>query len=281
MLLLQSKTMDKKSRNCRTLTFSFGLYQGEVHPDDADLRHGFGSCTYSNTGAVYSGEWRNGAAHGHGEKTFGNGDVFDGAWLSGKRHGVGTYSYAAGHKYEGEYANDVCHGFGKQTMINGDFYEGEWRQGKKHGKGTEQQGRRKFIATWRSGIKHGVGELHENGVVLRGTWDCGVFEESEESKQRRAAQAERGALQTSGDLSRPISDDALTQLQSHGLDPQTAMALQLFNENVSRSMNVLGGGLGKMESHLTDLSYALKDVSEVLDGQRMFDEEEEEEELPE
>ena len=42
------------------------------------------------------GEWVAGKSHGHGKKTYADGNSYEGEWAEGKKHGKGTYTFASG-----------------------------------------------------------------------------------------------------------------------------------------------------------------------------------------
>lgn len=67
------------------------------------------------SGAVYSGEFQNGARNGYGQYTFKNGDVYIGEWQSNQCHGYGVYYYNALSAYK--------------------LYAGEWLAGQRTGVG--------------------------------------------------------------------------------------------------------------------------------------------------
>lgn len=159
-----------------TLDFDFGRYVGEVDPTNG-LRCGKGTLTY-NSGNVYDGEWRDGAANGIGEKRYANGDVYRGCWVDGKRSGRGGYLYARGDYFEGMYADDEPNGYGVLQTVNGDRYAGHWKDGKKDGKGRETlHDGRLFIGHWKAGHKQGRGKLFVPGAkgFVFGVWNDDRF----------------------------------------------------------------------------------------------------------
>jgi hypothetical protein len=81
--------------------------------------------------ADYAGEFRAGRKHGHGVKTWPNGDRYSGAWQDDRRQGRGSYVFGRGawqgERYDGEFALDRRHGAGTYRIASGDVYSGPWR----------------------------------------------------------------------------------------------------------------------------------------------------------
>ncbi|CBZ14559.1 hypothetical protein LBRM_20_4820 [Leishmania braziliensis MHOM/BR/75/M2904] len=158
------------------LIFDFGRYVGQVDPLTG-LRDGHG-CQHYNSGNVYTGEWRNGAADGFGEKCYKNGDVYRGNWRQGKRSGRGAYLFAQGDFYDGMYLEDNPEGYGIYTTLKGDRYAGRWKAGHKHGKGRETLvNGQVFVGNWRNGKKQGRGKLYLPGTerYIYGIWNNDKF----------------------------------------------------------------------------------------------------------
>lgn len=126
------------------LSFLFFLFLGETHacrvldPELQDsyaggcrngLAHGKGSATGT---AEYVGEFRDGRKHGHGVKTWPNGDRYAGDFVDDRKEGLGEYRFGrgpwAGERYEGEFLADRRHGHGRYRWASGDVYEGPWRE---------------------------------------------------------------------------------------------------------------------------------------------------------
>jgi len=98
-------------------------------------------------------EWMHEKIRGQGQKTYSvTGEVYVGQWRDGKRHGNGklmkpensnTVDNGIEKKiYEGQWRDDNRHGFGRQLYKWDDspglcYYEGEWFEDKKHGQGRE------------------------------------------------------------------------------------------------------------------------------------------------
>jgi hypothetical protein len=93
------------------------------------LAHGAGSASGS---AHYQGGFEAGRKHGHGVKTWPNGDRYEGEFLRERRHGFGVYRFGrgpwAGERYEGEFLDDRRHGHGVYRWGSGDLYDGPWRE---------------------------------------------------------------------------------------------------------------------------------------------------------
>ena len=82
-------------------------------------------------GSQYIGEMVSGAPHGHGKKTFPNGDIYDGQFKKGFRHGHGTHRYKADsilERFIGMWANDEWDGYGKLVLKDGSRIVGKWNR---------------------------------------------------------------------------------------------------------------------------------------------------------
>lgn len=98
------------------------------------MRHGRGTMTWHAQSEMYSGDWRNGIQHGHGEHTwfakrfvattFVQHNQYVGEFADGKRHGVGTFYYASGATYVGEWVSDKKHGEAVYTSETGVVFAG-------------------------------------------------------------------------------------------------------------------------------------------------------------
>jgi hypothetical protein len=108
----------------------------------------------------YSGECKNGKAHGHGKVSYDDGATWsEGEYRKGQRDGKSITVWANGDRYEGEYRKGKQHGKGAFTWSNGNTYVGEYRDGKLQGRGT---------FTWADGARY-VGNFSENGMNGHGT----------------------------------------------------------------------------------------------------------------
>ena len=94
--------------------------------------HGKGTFIIPNESS-YTGEFRNGKAHGTGARTWHNGDNYTGEFNNGKLEGNGTYTFKTGNKYEGEFKDNSFDGQGTFTFSNGGKDTGEWKDNKLNG----------------------------------------------------------------------------------------------------------------------------------------------------
>ncbi len=88
----------------------------------------------------YSGECRNGLAHGEGEAH--GEDYYEGNFRKGLPHGKGRYIWSNGDIYEGGFRKGLRHGEGKFIkMVDGEqvVIEGFWRKGKQDKKRSTEQ----------------------------------------------------------------------------------------------------------------------------------------------
>ena len=70
-------------------------------------------------GAIYIGQWKNGAKHGKGKQV--------------------AFSYkiwSDGSIYEGYSKNGMANGKGRLIHADGDVYEGDWKDDRAHGQGN-------------------------------------------------------------------------------------------------------------------------------------------------
>jgi hypothetical protein len=101
-----------------------GSYSG---PCVGGLAEGQGVATGT---AEYRGDFKAGRMHGHGVKTWPNGDRYEGEFVEDRKEGTGKYSWgsgpAEGESYEGGYLGDKRHGTGTYRWPTGDIYTGPW-----------------------------------------------------------------------------------------------------------------------------------------------------------
>lgn len=111
---------------------------------------------WSEEGAKYIGEVKEGMMHGFGTYTVDD-YKYTGSFENGLRHGKGISTSDSGNKYEGYWKNDLMHGYGVYTRY-GDTYTGEFRRGKKSGKGSMVfKDGSKYAGQWRDDLMHGEG----------------------------------------------------------------------------------------------------------------------------
>jgi hypothetical protein len=100
------------------------------------------NCTYrfadvgGKPAGNYSGQCRNGKAHGRGKVIYDLGDIREGAFANGVANGHGSYISARGTSYQGEWRNGNMNGQGTKTWADGLSYQGEFRDGLAQGEGT-------------------------------------------------------------------------------------------------------------------------------------------------
>jgi hypothetical protein len=116
---------DGRAQECRVLDPELqGAYAGGCA---GGLAEGAG---YARGSAEYRGGFRAGRKHGHGTKTWPNGDRYEGGFVEDRKEGAGVYLFGrgpwAGERYEGEFLNDRRHGHGVYRWASGDVYAGPW-----------------------------------------------------------------------------------------------------------------------------------------------------------
>eukprot|EP00300_Choanocystis_sp_HF-7_P043209 c9806_g1_i1.p1 GENE.c9806_g1_i1~~c9806_g1_i1.p1 ORF type:complete len:752 (+),score=119.28 c9806_g1_i1:32-2257(+) len=103
-----------------------GPTDGEGYP------HGHGVRTFEN-GDRYNGEWVHGREHGFGVYLYQDGSKYEGEWRDGKRHGKGVFVFWSGNVEESEYVSDLQHGKASFKRIDGCVSTGQYSQGKRVG----------------------------------------------------------------------------------------------------------------------------------------------------
>ena len=104
------------------------LYCGEWR---GELMDGQGLQVYPD-GSTYTGQWKNGKAHGLGNFSTHLGK-YSGQFLEGKAHGRGTYECAKGTKIEGEWISDVLSGHAVELRPDGYRLEVNYVNGRREG----------------------------------------------------------------------------------------------------------------------------------------------------
>jgi hypothetical protein len=69
-------------------------------------RHGIGTYVWNFSRGQYAGEWQHSYQHGHGVRTYPNGDEYDGEWQLDNRDGQGIMRHANGDQYNGGWIDD-------------------------------------------------------------------------------------------------------------------------------------------------------------------------------
>ena len=111
-------------------------------------------------GAVYTGQWLDGARHGQGEMKYATGDCYKGAYKAGQRHGPGMMAYKDGGVYHGGYVDGKRDGAGKIKYATGDVYDGGWKQGVRDGRGVYRKASGEvYSGRYLLNKRHGKGKL--------------------------------------------------------------------------------------------------------------------------
>jgi hypothetical protein len=131
--------------------------------------------------AEYVGGFKAGRKHGHGVKTWPNGDRYEGEFAADQREGYGSYRWGAGawqgERYDGEYVADQRQGYGIYWWPSGDVYAGPWQNDSPTGPGTEMmRARAKHAAEMRAAVaKEGQKVCREMPVGIgKREWVRGV-----------------------------------------------------------------------------------------------------------
>ena len=126
----------------------------------------FGIFKRDSSQGSYSGEVRNGLAHGFGKYEFENGSSYEGGFLFDEFHGEGEFTFSHGGVVKGKWTNGYFYE-GVREFINGDKYEGEFLTIK------EDSGQFHIVM-------HGKGKpyRYEEGKWFSGYWKDDDLEES-------------------------------------------------------------------------------------------------------
>ncbi len=101
---------------------------------------GSGATTFRNNvrfpnGATYTGEMRDGMAHGSGEIQEADGYRYFGQFTEGRAHGKGVARWPDGRSFEGQFRGGLPNGAGVLRTKSGEVFEGIFRDGVIHGTG--------------------------------------------------------------------------------------------------------------------------------------------------
>ena len=124
---------------------------------------------------TYTGEMRDGLAHGKGSFTSVNADgiswTYEGAWENGAMNGLGILTWSDGVSYEGYYKDNQPYD-GKWVVDGAVIYKGGFRMCPECG----------------LSVFHGMGELTNRlgRTIYKGEFDNGLLKESSEERQARA-----------------------------------------------------------------------------------------------
>jgi hypothetical protein len=122
----------------------------------------------SNTGEIYTGEYRDGKFIGRSKK----GASIDAQVRRGRLNGRGTLVNASGSRYDGEFVDGRRHGQGVFTWPDGASYTGMWRADKAHGNGTlKYPDGKEYVGDWVDNRQTGKGKLIlPDGSEYVGDW---------------------------------------------------------------------------------------------------------------
>jgi hypothetical protein len=162
-----------------SMTDNYGapvVYTGQV-AERSGKPDGKGRMTWTSTGDIYVGSFRNGSRDGNGRMTYKNGDTFQGIYKDDQRDGHGVFNYVKEHRtYDGLYVDDEQEDVnGTMTWNNGTIYIGQFRQSKRTGKGMVRfPNQVKYTGDFVNGKYHGFGICKfSDGSVYDGQWRKG------------------------------------------------------------------------------------------------------------
>jgi len=140
------------ARSCKVVDPELqGSYSG---PCVNGLAEGQGAASGA---AEYRGSFSGGRKHGHGVKTWPNGDRYEGEFVADRKNGYGSYAWGRGawegQRYDGSFVEDRREGYGIYWWPSGDVYSGPWEADRMTGPSTEMMhARAKFAAEARAAV---------------------------------------------------------------------------------------------------------------------------------
>ncbi len=173
---------------------------------DGNCWNGEGTYLY-NSGAQYTGQFKDGRINGHGTLLFSNGNLYKGFWKDDYREGKGNlvftdggyysgdfkkskfngegeFNYPNGDLYSGDWKDNLPEGNGQYSFASGDLYTGQFKTGKFHGQGTMLYAAGgKYVGQWADNKKNGPGKIiNASGETQEGQWNAGEMIRTESSK---------------------------------------------------------------------------------------------------
>lgn len=124
---------------------------------------------------IYTGEWINGGAEGHGLLKSADGKEKVEGYFKGGLNGNVIWFFKNGKRYEGAIQNGQRHGRGRLISENNVLiYDGEYKDGKQHGRGVlYSPSGWKYEGEFKNGLKHGQGTMYYNQGSWTGEWKDG------------------------------------------------------------------------------------------------------------
>ena len=152
----------------RVLFESGAIYTGNFKNN---LFHGFGKLVLNN-GMYYTGNFHNGQINGEGKIIYGDGSSYEGQFYECKRHGQGNFISATGDLYKGEFQYDAISGQGEMLYANKNRYVGSFLSNTCHGSGIFHYSNGDvFDGLFRYNIRIGRGIMkYNNGDIYTGFW---------------------------------------------------------------------------------------------------------------
>ena len=200
---------------------------------DGNCFNGSGTYLY-NSGAEYTGTFKNGKINGQGKLIFSNGNVYNGFWKDDYREGKGNLVFVDGGFYTGSFKKSQFHGYGEFNYPNGDLYKGDWEKnlpegngeysfasgdhyngqfkgGKFHGDGTMYYASgAKYEGEWANNKKDGKGMLFDaSGKSKEGKWRNGELIKTESSPARKPMKTQKTKIAESKIKQLPSSKKVL------------------------------------------------------------------------
>lgn len=114
---------EHEMRSSGQIQFTKGLYAGET---DFGYLSGDGQFLFE-TGAAYTGEWKQNQLKGSGTLSVPNEGTYQGEFSASKKSGNGIFTWDDGAVYEGEWKNDQMCGQGTYTIPDGEIFSGTFK----------------------------------------------------------------------------------------------------------------------------------------------------------
>ncbi|CCW61300.1 unnamed protein product [Phytomonas sp. EM1] len=153
-------------------------------------RHSKGIYWWSQTSALYCGEWLKNLRHGYGRMVYPDGSRYLGHWANDSKNGQGRYIYVDGSTYDGMWVSNEKHGRGRYDFPDGssyvgsffhnDFVCGEWRLA---------CGTVRYVGSFEKDVPVGAGvfvhrcglkpgSFMQEGIYQNGSWIPGAIKKS-------------------------------------------------------------------------------------------------------
>ena len=167
---LQNRVVrEHEMRSSGQIQLTKGLYEGET---DFGYFSGKGQFSF-NTGAEYTGNWKQNQLDGKGTLRVPNEGTYEGKFTSSKKSGKGIFTWDDGAVYEGEWKNDKMCGQGVYTTPEGINFSGTFKDNSfDDGKCTFENDTGGYSLTYKSGVIEKASIEYSDGSKYVGECDA-------------------------------------------------------------------------------------------------------------